>query len=128
MGIFFLQCGTESGRLREAIRHEDPDAPDYPGTDDSPRITVFAPGEDQPDGGTAPPDGGTYTPPDAGVPPVPPVTWGDWTHYNADNLAPQDVRDVSGDESGNVWVAGWDALYVLRDGQTMFERFSQAEG
>jgi hypothetical protein len=93
------------------------------------------------DGGGVPePDGGVVineTPPitspatpDAGVPePTPPVkltppfTKDGWTFYGAGQGLSSDVRDVSADEGGNVYVAGAAALYVKRKGDAGFLRF-----
>lgn len=123
MGIFLLHCGNE--RL---IARNDLDPVGNPEPDGRPRITVFEPME-IPDAGVSQPGDGGVTGGDAGtVVPIPPVTAGDWIHYGTQHNLPINVRDVSADESGNIWVAGYDALYLLRPGSSMFERFTQAEG
>lgn len=94
--------------------------------------------EPPPDGGEQPPpDGGEEGPPDGGE--EPPLTDGGvstevptlegWTFYTVDEGAPADIRGVSVDRGGNVWIAGGvDGLFLLRPGATAFERFGLAEG
>jgi hypothetical protein len=52
-----------------------------------------------------------------------PVVRGDWTYYGVLQGLSPDVRDVSADEGGNVYVAGTDALYVKRRDDERFLRF-----
>lgn len=60
--------------------------------------------------------------------PKPPVTHGSWTYYGTAQGLSEDVHDVSADEGGNVYVAGWDALYAKTAGATSFSRFDAARG
>lgn len=123
MGILVLHCGSE-----KLIGRDDSNGTGSPLPDSRPRITVFEPGELPDAGVTVPDDGGNETP-DAGTPvPIPPETAGDWIHFGTEHNLPDNVRDVSADEAGNIWVAGYDALYLLRPGNSMFEKFTQAEG
>ncbi len=69
-------------------------------------------------GGAA--DGGT---PGTGVALEPPLAKDGWTFYGAAQGLGEDVRDVSADEGGNVYVAGGDALYAKRKGDPWYLRF-----
>jgi hypothetical protein len=72
----------------------------------------------------SPPDAvPAQSPPDAGPVLTPPVTKGHWTYYATSQGLSADVRDVSADEGGNVYVAGTDALYVKGRAGTAFDRF-----
>ncbi|WP_176066463.1 hypothetical protein [Anaeromyxobacter diazotrophicus] len=53
---------------------------------------------------------------------------GDWTYYGAREGLSRDIRDVSADEGGNVYVAGVDALYAKQRGDEKFLRFDAANG
>lgn len=83
---------------------------------------------EQPDAGSTPvaptptptPDAGT---PDAGSTLVPPLRIGRWTYSGEAQGLSKDVRDVSPDEGGNVYVAGGDALYAKQRGDDQFLRF-----
>ncbi len=56
----------------------------------------------------------------------PPIADGEFRFYSVDQGLPPDVRDVSADEAGNVYVAGVDAVMAKRrDGQD-FLRFDPA--
>jgi hypothetical protein len=73
-----------------------------------------------------PPDGGA---PDAGPPPVtttPPFTKDHWTFYGTGQGLSANVWDVSADEGGNVYVAGFDGLYAKRKADAAFTRFDGA--
>ncbi len=94
-------------------------------------------GNPPPDAGGSPPDAGT--PPDGGAPdgsvawtPAAPIdfpTAPGWTFYGPQNGGPHDVYQVTADEGGNIWVAGGeDGLFLLRPGETTFERFTMADG
>jgi hypothetical protein len=76
----------------------------------------------------AEPDAGTPASgaPDAG--PTGPIRIGDWTYYGTSEGLSQDVRDVSLDEGGNVYVAGVDALYAKGRGDDRFLRFDSSNG
>ena len=52
----------------------------------------------------------------------PPAVIGHWTYYGSAQALSADVRDVSADEGGNVYVAGGDALYAKRKGDPWFLR------
>ena len=77
---------------------------------------------------------------DAGEKPPapPPVQAGAFTHYLLANGLPaytkdeggivSGILDVSGDEAGNIWVAGGDGLYLLRKGENGFEKFTAEDG
>jgi hypothetical protein len=56
--------------------------------------------------------------------PVPthPLAVGHWTYYGTGQALSADVRDVSADEGGNVYVAGGDALYAKRKADEAFHR------
>ena len=56
----------------------------------------------------------------------PPVVIGHWTYYGQGQALPPDIRDVSADEGGNVYVAGVDALYATTRGASQFLRFDAA--
>ena len=95
--------------------------------DAGPDVRPAKPGEE--DGGVQLPpdvdlDGGT----DGGVGTVLPTLDG-WRFYAQAEGAPSDVRGVSEDASGNVWVAGGtEGLFVLRAGAERFERFGKEAG
>jgi two component regulator with propeller domain len=86
------------------------------------------------------PDAGNDAGTDAGTPDAgadggvivvnPPSLGPDWSFFTAaDGLVTQDVRGVSADESGNIWVAGGAAgLFVQRGGQGKFQQFGLADG
>jgi len=77
------------------------------------------------DGGTDAGDGGAE---DGGVTQTFPTLEG-WTFYGVADGAPSDVRGVTEDAAGNVWVAGGvDGLFLLRPGATQFERFGVEDG
>src|SRR4051812_32878189 len=67
---------------------------------------------------------------DAGVTIVPPNLGPDWTFYaTAEGLPPNNVMGVTADDDGTLYVAGGDAgLFVLRGGQTAFQRYGIADG
>jgi hypothetical protein len=78
-------------------------------------------------------DGGKAAPAPAASPPVAPappalepprpLRIGHWAYFGtAQGLSP-DVRDVSPDEGGNVYVAAWDAVYAKRRDDDAFRRF-----
>lgn len=72
------------------------------------------------DGGGPPDDGG-------GDPPVvvrPPVVDGAFTFYSVEQGLPRDVRDVSADEAGNVYVAAVDAVLAKGRDDADFLRFT----
>ncbi len=76
------------------------------------------------DGGTT--DGGTdggFTFGSAGPWPAGNVTYG-----AADGIAEVPVVGMSTDESQNLWVATHQALYLLKPGQTAFQRFDAVDG
>lgn len=79
------------------------------------------------DGGTdaGTPDAGS----DGGVSIVIPNAAG-WTfHHAQDGLISTQVMGASADEGGNLWVAGGKSgVFVLRKGQTSFQRFTLADG
>ncbi len=56
----------------------------------------------------------------------PPAVIGHWTYYGSSQALSADVRDVSADEGGNVYVAGGDALYAKKKGDPYFLRFDAA--
>src|SRR2546430_12429316 len=77
-----------------------------------------------PDAG--PPDAG---PPDAGPDPISFPNVPGWSFLGPQNGGPQDVFQVTADQGGNIWVAGGaDGLFLLRPGQTKFQRFTIADG
>lgn len=53
---------------------------------------------------------------------APPIVNGDLTFYGAAQGLTADIRDVSADEGGNVYVAGSEALFVKKAGTTDFVR------
>jgi hypothetical protein len=77
-----------------------------------------------PDAG--PPDGGGgFVPPDPIAFPSAP----NWTFLGPQNGGPHDVFQVTADQGGNIWVAGGaDGLFLLRPGETKFQRFTLADG
>lgn len=52
-----------------------------------------------------------------------PLKIGDWTYYGTGRGLSSDVRDVSADEGGNVYVAGSDAVYAKSRDAEQFLRF-----
>jgi hypothetical protein len=50
------------------------------------------------------------------------VTVGAWTFYSVDQGLTPSIQDVSADEGGNVYVAGYDALFVKARGEAAFRR------
>ncbi len=85
-------------------------------------------------GGSSPPaatDAGAGGTPDAGPtvvatqnpPTTPPFTRDGWTFYGSGQGLSEDIHDVSADEAGNLYVAGGDALYAKKKGDTTFQRF-----
>ncbi|MBI5542312.1 MAG: hypothetical protein HY901_00360 [Deltaproteobacteria bacterium] len=70
--------------------------------------------------------------PDAGAGPdanIPEPSVQGWTFYGTSQGGPSQVRGVTADEGGNVWVAGGaQGLYLLRPGSRTFERFTQGDG
>ncbi|HVI74428.1 MAG TPA: hypothetical protein VM683_05525, partial [Anaeromyxobacteraceae bacterium] len=67
--------------------------------------------------------GATSGSPDAGTALGPPTRIGHWTYYGEQQGLSQDVRDVSADEGGNVYVAGGDALYAKARDAEQYLRF-----
>jgi hypothetical protein len=65
--------------------------------------------------GVEPPNDGLATP-------AAPIVSGDFTFYGAAQGLPPDVRDVSADEGGNLYVAARDALFVRAKGARDFVR------
>jgi hypothetical protein len=61
-----------------------------------------------------------------GVVPDPPLVSGAFSFFGAAQGLSPDVRDVSADEGGNVYVAAWDALYVKARGASAFTRVDSA--
>ncbi|MDR0964957.1 MAG: hypothetical protein LBM75_00335 [Myxococcales bacterium] len=66
---------------------------------------------------------------------APPVEKDGFTHYTSEQGLPayaagNDVRvhDFSGDSAGNLWVAGFDGVYLLRSGASRFEKLTQSDG
>jgi hypothetical protein len=57
----------------------------------------------------------------------PPLVSGDFAFYGADQGLTPDVWDVSADEGGNVYAAGFDALFVKKAGTTDFVRVDSAK-
>ena len=57
---------------------------------------------------------------------LPPPRIGAWRWFGAEQGLSPDVRDVSADEGGNVYVAGHDALYAKRRDEDAFARFDAA--
>ncbi|MBI5544675.1 MAG: hypothetical protein HY901_12355 [Deltaproteobacteria bacterium] len=113
VGMAVARCGSKSGRDDQNPVEETPfDAAELAGLD------------------TGLPDA---QPPDAGVPdaspqpPAPNEAQG-FTSYTAAHGLPLSVRDVSADSAGNVWVAGADALYLLKPGAVWFQKLGVAEG
>ena len=51
------------------------------------------------------------------------MTSGGWTWFGVEQGLSPDVHDVSADEGGNVYAAGFDALYAKRRGDPAFLRF-----
>lgn len=66
--------------------------------------------------------GGSTKAPAGGTAPAHPLVVGHWTYYGSSQALPADVHDVSADEGGNVYVAGFDALYVKKAGEADFAR------
>ncbi len=95
LGLAGCACGS-----RSAVSHEEA-SPD--------------PGPEA-DGGV---DGGA----DGGVALEPPVSKDGWTFYGQSQGLSADVRDVSADEAGNVYVAGGDAIYAKTAAGWSFLRF-----
>jgi hypothetical protein len=62
------------------------------------------------------------------IEPPPPPPPADWAYFGATEGLSRDVRDVSADEGGNVYVAGGDALYAKKRGDARFLRFDAATG
>lgn len=65
----------------------------------------------------------------------PPVERDGFTHYTAQQGLPAysagsqvRVHDFSGDSAGNLWVAGYDGVYLLRAGEARFEKLTAADG
>lgn len=59
-------------------------------------------------------------------PATPPVVQDAFTYWGVEQGLSANVRDVSPDEAGNVYVAGGDAVYAKRRGDTAFGRFDPA--
>jgi hypothetical protein len=84
--------------------------------------------------------GGSDSTPAASTPPSqpppseqPPPQAGPWpvtdlTLYAAAQSLTGTIIDASPDQAQNIWAVTPDALYVLRPGQTMFTRYSAADG
>ena len=138
-----VACG---GGAEEQVQSVGPAGSGAPAPDGgSPGITVGADGGSPGDAGPADagtPDAGSPDAgaPDAGAPDAGglsnidfPVTPG-WDFYGPQNGGPQDVRDVSMDEGGNLWVAGGaEGLFLMRADASgklsgRFEKFGIAEG
>jgi len=96
-----------------------PDAGPDAGPPDAGPPDAGPPDAGPPDAG--PPDAG---PPDPTFPNVP-----NWTFLGQQNGGPHDVFQVTADQGGNIWVAGGaDGLFLLRPGETKFQRFTIADG
>ncbi|NBD07747.1 hypothetical protein GTY96_02030 [Corallococcus sp. c25j21] len=85
------------------------------------------------DAGTDAGTGGTDAGTDAGTPetvqtyPLPSAPG--WTFYNQQRGAPRYVYGITADQGGNVWVAGGEeGLFLLKKGDTTFQRFTMSEG
>jgi hypothetical protein len=63
------------------------------------------------------------------TPELPPPSSADWTFYGMAQGGPRYVYGASADEGGNLWVAGGEeGLFVLEHGQSVFRRFTMADG
>ncbi len=63
------------------------------------------------------------------TPQPPPPSSAGWAFYGMAQGGPRYVYGVSADEGGNIWVAGGEeGLFVLQSGQSMFRRFTMADG
>ncbi len=56
----------------------------------------------------------------------PPLVDGAFAYYSVEQGLPPDVRDVSADEGGNVYVAAMDAVLAKKRGDATFRRFDAA--
>jgi hypothetical protein len=53
----------------------------------------------------------------------------DWTFYGPEQGGPNEIYGASIDEGGNLWVAGGsEGLFVMRVGETTFQRLTMADG
>jgi hypothetical protein len=57
---------------------------------------------------------------------LPPIVDGSFTYHSVDQGLPPDVRDVSADEGGNVYVAATTAVLAKKRGDATFRRFEPA--
>jgi hypothetical protein len=57
---------------------------------------------------------------------LPPLEKDGWTWYGTEQGLSPDIHDVSADEGGNVYAAGYDALYAKRRGDPAFGRYDAA--
>ncbi len=81
-------------------------------------------------------EAGPSSPPPAEEPRRPPIPFGGpgpWPIENriygaADGILERPVVGVSTDETQNLWVATHEALYLLRPGETQFQRFDAGDG
>ena len=112
-------CGGGSNGKSSASTEPTP----TPTTSTPPAATPLPTTPDTP----TPPSTTTTTPPTP-APPPPPVTLDAWTFYSTDQGLSASPNDVSADEAGNVYVAGYDALYVKQRGETAFKKFDAAAG
>jgi hypothetical protein len=108
LAAVLLGCGASGGPTPSSVAAADTGA----GTSPS-------------DGGTTGNGGGTASGSTAAQPPsfTPPVSRDGWTYYGSGQGLPGTVFDVSADEGGNVYVAGYDAVYAKRRGDAGFLRF-----
>lgn len=71
-------------------------------------------------------------PPDLDAPdlgnPAGPWPLADLTIYNSANGISEAILDSSPDATQNIWAASGDTLYLLRPGQTTFQKFTAADG
>jgi hypothetical protein len=129
VGAALSRCGTANLA---------PAAGDAGSDNGSPDVTVVEDGGTT-DAGTAHDagsrDAGTHDagtdagPGDSGPLPVSLPTAADWTFYGPANGGPNTLFGASFDEGGNLWVAGGEeGLFVLRAGETRYQRFTMADG
>jgi ligand-binding sensor domain-containing protein len=58
----------------------------------------------------------------------PPISMHGFVNYSTLHGLPTTVYDVSADETGNIWAAGYEALYLLRPESTGFEELTEKNG
>jgi hypothetical protein len=139
--VVAVACGGGSEEQIQLVGSPDAgSAPDGGATDAGTTPDAGAPDAGNPDAGSpdaGAPDAGT---PDGGAPDggglltidFPTTQW--WDFYGPQNGGPQDVRDVTMDEGGNLWVAGGvEGLFLMRADASgklsgTFERFGIADG